>query len=265
MKPFDIFLESAHDSARIYANHTESVKLEYPIHYHPSLELLYCTDGELTLHLDCNSYTLSKDSFAIISPMAVHGFSCMETCSCSFLHIPETVFLQVDRIFSLSTQHTGYIFDGKEYRELFFNSFRYAKKDDSKIAAYYAMILLTLAIRHAQDRKATVISYENHSYPLLREVLAFVQNHYKESITLDGLCVQFNVGKSTMSRLINTGLQCSLPELINKYRMLEAKYLLVQTQQTITEIAQHLGYSSLCSFNRNFQKYYSTSPREYRK
>lgn len=267
MKSFDIFLEIPEDSSstQIHVHHNESVKLEYPIHYHPTMELLYCYGGSLTVHLDQSSYIMEKDSFALISPMAVHGFSCPQTCSCAFIHIPETVFLQIEHIFSLSALHTGYIFQGQQYRKLFHNIFRYASNDDHKIASYYAMILLTLCIREVQDVHGQVISFENNSYPLLREILAYIQNHYKENITLDYLCSHFSIGKSTLSRLINKDLQFSLPELINKYRMLEAKHLLMQTQQSITEIAEHLGYSSVCNFNRNFQKHYGVSPREYRK
>ena len=265
MKPFDIFLEASDDSAQIHTSQSDSVKLEYPMHYHPTLELLYCHGGALILHLDKTTHVMNKDSFAIISPLAVHGFSCPETCSCFFIHIPETVFLQVEHIFSLTSQHTCYIFDGQSNWGLFRSIFDYARQKDYKIASYYAMILLTLCIRQVQDSQTTVIACKNNSYPLLREILSYIQNHYKETITLDLLCSKFNTGKSTMSRLINTDLQSSLPELINKYRMLEAKHLLLQTQQTITEISDSLGYSSVCNFNRNFQKHYGCAPREFRK
>jgi len=265
MKLFDIFLESPIDPAQIYANQTDSIKLEYPIHYHPSMELLYCHDGSLMLHLDQNTHTMVKDSFALISPMAVHGFSCPETCSCTFIHVPEKVFLQVEHIFSLSAQHTGYIFEGSVFKEAVMKIYEFAKKNDQTIASYYAMILLTLCVRCMQETQTQVISYEGNSYPLLREILLFIQNNYKNTITLDLLCAKFNISKSSMSRLINKDLQSSLPELINKYRMLEANHLLLQTQQSVAEISDQLGYSSVCSFNRNFLKQYGVAPREYRK
>jgi len=265
MKLFDIFLESPADPTQLHANRTGSIKLEYPIHYHPSMELVYCHGGSLTLHLDQNTHTMTKGSFALVSPMAVHGFSCPDTCSCTFIHVPERIFLQVESIFSLSAQHTGCIFDGTGFKEILLNIYDYVQKNDHTIASYYTMILLTLCVRCMQDAKTQVISYEGNSYPLLREILLYIQNNYKKTITLDLLCAKFNISKSSMSRLINKDLQSSLPELINKYRMLEAKYLLLQTRQSIADISDQLGYASVCSFNRNFQKHYGVAPREFRK
>ena len=114
MKPFNIFMEPSDELAQIRVNKTGTLKLEYPMHYHSFMELLYCHDGCLNLHLDQKNHLLTADRFALISPMAVHAFSCPESCTCTFIHIPEKIYLQVEHIFSLSSQHTGCILDGTQ-------------------------------------------------------------------------------------------------------------------------------------------------------
>lgn len=271
MKSFDIFLEFAESLQQLNVSQRTDTQLCYPMHYHPQMELLYCQDGDFDLHLDKFTYKMEKGSLAIIFPVAVHSFSCADKCSCTFIHVPESIYLQIDNIFTLSSQHTGYLFDCTpsdelpRRQQLLQNICDYMSQGDSKIATYYTMILLTLCVRQIQSIAHQVVSFENNASALLRGVLSYIQNHYKEPITLDSLCAVFNTGKSTMSRMINTDLQSSLPELVNKYRMLEAGYLMTHTQMSITEISEEIGYSSPCNFNRNFQKHFGVSPREYRK
>ncbi|MBQ3530110.1 MAG: helix-turn-helix domain-containing protein [Oscillospiraceae bacterium] len=270
MKSFDIFLEAL-DPKGMHVGRFIDRRINYAMHYHPQFELMYCNDGEMKIHLDKYTYPLTAGTFAVIAPLAVHSVSCEDKCSCTYIHIPDAVYLQVSGAAALSAPYTGFIFTAGE-NDTFDEFWQMAEtvydttiSGDKQIAAYYAMILLTLCIRHIQNADQQVVSVKSSSHPMLRDVLSYAQRHYKEPITLAMLCKEFNIGKSAMSEMINTQLQTSLPELLNKYRMLEAERLLLQTQMPITEISGEVGYGSVCNFNRNFQKHFGTSPREYRK
>lgn len=266
MKSTDIFLETI-DSTNFHMRSFSDQQLNFPMHYHPHLELWYCHKGEFQLHLDKYTYTLREGSFAIISPMAVHCFSCKVSCSCTYLHIPEVLYLQMDAAQPFHAQQIGYVLSSLsgEFSEVFSTLRMYIQKHDRQLAVYYAMILLTLCSRQLQNADAASHTPENRNIPLLQNILSYVQSHYKEPLTLDQLCSTYHISKSAMSRILNTDLQTSLPELVNKYRMLEAAQLLGNTQLPITQIACSLGYGSPCGFNRHFQKHFGLSPREYRK
>lgn len=266
MKATDIFLETL-DGADFHMRSFSDWPLNYPMHYHPHLELLYCRKGEFQLHLDKYTYTLREGCFAVISPTAVHCVSCKVGCSCTCLHIPESLYLQMDAAQPFRAQQTGYVFPAasEECSEIFSTLCLRIQKHDRQLAVYYAMILLTLFSRQLQNTDAASHTPENRNIPLLQSILSYVQSHYKESLTLEHLCGIFHISKSAMSRTLNTDLQTSLPELVNKYRMLEAAQLLENTELPITQIACSLGYGSPCGFNRHFQKHFGLSPREYRK
>ena len=266
MKSTDIFLETI-DSTNFHMRSFSDQQLNFPMHYHPHLELWYCHKGEFQLHLDKYTYTLREGSFAIISPMAVHCFSCKVSCSCTYLHIPEVLYLQMDAAQPFHAQQIGYVLSSLsgEFSEVFSTLRMYIQKHDRQLAVYYAMILLTLCSRQLQNADAASHTPENRNIPLLQSILSYVQSHYKEPLTLDQLCSTYHISKSAMSRILNTDLQTSLPELVNKYRMLEAAQLLRNTQLPITQIACSLGYGSPRGFNRHFQKHFGLSPREYRK
>ena len=44
-----------------------------------------------------------------------------------------------------------------------------------------------------------------------------------------------------------------------------ATKLLKRTNMNILHISTYLGYDSIASFNRNFKKYFNTTPSDYRK
>lgn len=266
MKSTNIFLETIYNT-NFHMRSFSNQQLCYPMHYHPHLELWYCHKGEFQLHLDKYTYTLREGSFAIISPMAVHCFSCKVSCSCTYIHIPESLYLQMDTAQPFRAQQVGYVLSSLsgEFSDVFSTLCLHVQKHDRQLAVYYAMILLTLCSRQLQNADAASHTPENRNIPLLQNILSYVQSHYKEPLTLDQLCSTYHISKSAMSRILNTDLQTSLPELVNKYRMLEAAQLLGNTQLPITQIACSLGYGSPCGFNRHFQKHFGLSPREYRK
>jgi AraC-like DNA-binding protein len=62
---------------------------------------------------------------------------------------------------------------------------------------------------------------------------------------------------------LETGL--SPKAYITKARMDYAEYLLKNTNMTITEIAEKLGYNAVCGFNKIFSSFFGMSPSNYRK
>lgn len=264
MKTSNFFLELTGCLEELRISRTGERRLNYPVHFHPVLELVYCHSGQVAMYLGRETYHLQKGSLAVISPMVPHGFSCQGQCDCGFIHIPEKTFLQLESGNRLIGDPGGYVLDGKQapIGELFHTVFQYIKEQDQQLASLYAIILLTLCARQTE---ADTVQPAEGTYALHRELLSYIQTNYRQEISLEGLCKQFSIGKSTASKIINTYFHASLPELLNKYRMWEAGFLLRSTQLPVTEIAEKVGYNSLCCFNRNFQKHFGLSPRQYRK
>ena len=52
---------------------------------------------------------------------------------------------------------------------------------------------------------------------------------------------------------------------LNEIRLEHSKYLLKNTNYSILEIANNIGFSSVGYYNRLFKKYYHTTPSFYRK
>ncbi len=263
MRASNFFLEFANDLDELQCSHPGNQRLNYPVHFHPMVEVVYCHSGALDIYLGQQTHPLRRGSLTVITPMTPHGFYCESQCDCAIVYVPEKVFLQLSPASRLSDIPGGYVLDaGQELQELFHKILHYVDAQDQQLARLYVMILLTQCARQVKNAPSQPSETSN---PLPRNLLAYIQANYRQDISLEGLCKQFSISKSTASKVLNTYFHASLPELLNKYRMWEAGFLLCSTRIPVTEIAEAVGYNSLCCFNRNFKKHFGQSPRQYRK
>ena len=94
-------------------------------------------------------------------------------------------------------------------------------------------------------------------------ILEYMQKNY-DSITLSHLAEFFNYSERQMQRIIEKATGMTFVENIKRLRMSNAKEFLMNTDMTVSEIADRLGYYDASGFRQVFRKYYGVSPKEYR-
>lgn len=94
---------------------------------------------------------------------------------------------------------------------------------------------------------------------------SFMSLNYHQSITLDSLAAQFSVSKYHLQKQFKRYIGLSPVEFLTHIRMTRAKELLRTTDNTVGEIAQEVGFSSVSSFTRLFRTHENTTPSSYRK
>ncbi len=92
---------------------------------------------------------------------------------------------------------------------------------------------------------------------------------YKESdINLELLATRLDTTRHNASQVINEHFKVSFHELINKYRIQEAKKILnsdYQKNLNIIDVAYEVGYNNKVTFNKAFKKNTQLTPSEYQK
>ncbi len=92
---------------------------------------------------------------------------------------------------------------------------------------------------------------------------------YKESdLNLGMLAERLNTTRHNASQVINEHFEISFHELVNKYRIEEAKAILdhnFQKNMNIIDIAYEVGYNNKVTFNKAFKKETDLTPSEYQK
>ena len=95
-------------------------------------------------------------------------------------------------------------------------------------------------------------------------VKRYIDTHFKEPLTLDQLAEEAHISKYYLSHAFKREYGVSPVNYMISRRIDESKYLLAETDLSISQIAQLLGFSSLSYFSQVFRRTQSVSPMEYR-
>jgi len=96
-------------------------------------------------------------------------------------------------------------------------------------------------------------------------VRRYIDNHYKEPLTLDLLAEEANVNKYYLSHAYKQTYGISPISYMIACRIREGKRLLADTDLSLSQISMILGFSSASYFSQSFRKSEGISPVEYRK
>ena len=95
-------------------------------------------------------------------------------------------------------------------------------------------------------------------------VRRYIDTHFKEQLTLELLAEEAHMNKFYLSHAFKREYGVSPINYMISKRIEESKYLLAETDLSLTRIAQLLGFSSLSYFSQVFRRTQSISPMEYR-
>ncbi|SFS69068.1 AraC family transcriptional regulator [Paenibacillus sp. BC26] len=122
----------------------------------------------------------------------------------------------------------------------------------------YLIKLLTFAMARVNEKKA---SRDN----IIEFVMNYMEQHYRDDITLDILSDKLNISASYLSTYFKSKTGMNFIDYINNYRIDLAKSLLKGADLRIQDVASQVGYQNINSFNRMFKKISGVTPSEFRK
>lgn len=101
---------------------------------------------------------------------------------------------------------------------------------------------------------------------LIQATLLFIHNNYADKLSVTDIAKNCcNMSESHFRRRFNEIMHTSPLDYINSLRIHKACQLIYHSEMHINEIAQAVGFTTLSSFNRQFQTLLGTSPTEWRK
>ncbi len=128
------------------------------------------------------------------------------------------------------------------------------------VAKFLETVQSTLAARARKDFKAV-----NGIHAKIEQAKQFIERNFDKKVTLDDMASQICLSPKYFSRIFKeiTG------QGFNEYRLsiktAQACDLLINSDYTVTQIADRLGYQNLESFIRMFEKILKQSPTQYRR
>ena len=261
----------------------EKIIKPYPRHAHSknSYELHFVPQGSGTLVIDTQKYDITPGTLFMTGPEVPHeqisirdnpmieysiymqvrqplpkqipplvqGFL---ECSFWFGHAEQSIYTLTNQLFEeLQLQAPGYeLMLQTILPQLILNVARYylgQKKSHPKA-------------QHQPDSNQSLQTISEKAYLIIEE--AFLYDY--KTITLTELANRVSLGERQTERLLQKHYGQSFIKKKTEARMSAASQLLRETQNSIAEISEELGYSSPEHFSNAFTKYYKISPKKYR-
>jgi len=99
---------------------------------------------------------------------------------------------------------------------------------------------------------------------LVWQAMAYIHQHYPESISRADLAQHVALSEDYLTACFRKELGVTPISYINRFRVNQARQLLLNTGKTITEIARDVGFSDSGYFSRVFRREVGQSPTDYR-
>lgn len=93
----------------------------------------------------------------------------------------------------------------------------------------------------------------------------YIKNNINKKITVNDISAHVGINRSYLSRLFKEYKKISPQQYLTSVRVNTAAQYLKNTDISIVEAAQSVGYSDYHIFNKVFHRYFNTSPSEWRK
>ena len=99
----------------------------------------------------------------------------------------------------------------------------------------------------------------------LKAIVNYCARNYTKDLSLSLLESELHISRYYISHLFSDKLQIGFNDYINSLRVSFACNYLKHSDRSVTEISDLVGFGTLRTFNRAFQKQIGRSPSEYRR
>lgn len=260
---------------------------QIPVHWHEQVEIIYLEQGQLNLKIGDEEFLGHKGDLFFVSPRELHFMSSnggatgyytlifpLEFVSFQTMDDLETKLLAPLRSNQLLFPKT--IKDSHLKKELLthiraiveINRPRHHLKPEEINLSEFHMetrIQLIRILQKLNSNNQFIKASVGENDQKQRQLLAYIQEHFTEKISLEMMAREFHMSEKYISRYFVQHFHLTFSNYVQHLRLVHAKNLLETTNENVTDIALQSGFYNVSYFIRSFKKAYDISPLQYRK
>ena len=103
------------------------------------------------------------------------------------------------------------------------------------------------------------------SCPMVTQITNYLKEHYAQPLSLNVLSQLVGYTPQYISKRFSHEVGMSIQTFLQRFRIEQACFLLLDTDMSTAEVAEAVGYHDTQHFSKLFHKYLNMSPKEYRK
>lgn len=262
-----------------YSEHGTPHRRMLPAHIHPSIEILFITEGRYCFYANGVEYRVKAGDVIMFRSNMIHSGVTEETVSNGYYVLKVHPHFLFDTIadHANASKVLPFLLDGanlpchyrkedivgteKEYliNKLFeeHNAFRYAK--DTAMKLYVSAFLLSV-LRDMVAEGGARENEDSFADHYVYHAIMYINRHFAEDISETDCARAVGISRGYFSFLFRNATHKTFKEYLNGVRIAEAERRLLTSTMTISEIAADCGYNSVSYFISLYKKAKGATP-----
>ncbi|WP_026559145.1 helix-turn-helix domain-containing protein [Bacillus sp. J37] len=269
---------------RIYMVDYLDGQVIFNMHWHPELEFIYVEKGPINVQVGTKQYRLEEGTGCFIPGEQLHGaYPCGDkpfklhavVFSIDLLRsfgydLIESYYLEAIKKFSFI--HSMKLTPQTQEERMMLKTIAsiieaYSTKETSyelKVKGYLFLLFADIFKKQSWIHNEEVTQKDLTKTELLKKVLQYIDEHYKEKLSVLDLASQVQMSEGHFSRFFRSLVRMTPMEYINTIRINKACILLLKSERKMLDIAMDVGFQNQSYFIRLFKRQKGCTPKEYR-
>lgn len=249
-----------------------------PAHWHDDVEFIAVLSGKMKYNVNGEIITLSENEGIFVNARQMHfGFS-IDKNECDFICIQlhplmlcATYAYERDFVLPvLYNRNATYIKLNTDilWQKIILEHIKeiYSVRGERTAALKTQNLFLSIWIQlyeniQIESQRKT----QNTDLSVLKNMIGFIQRNYTVKVTLADIAASGAIGQSKCCKLFAKYTGQTPNMYLTQYRLDKGTVLLKNTDMTITEIANAIGFNGSSYYAETFRKWYGKSPSEYKR
>ncbi len=245
---------------------------KHPVLYHKHedfAEIIYVMEGHGSYRVDNRMYDLKPGNVVIIDQNVWHGEepflneqNITYTCAMKFYENGN----RLDALLKKNNRAVLEFTPGSAIEKLITALYELQLKPEA--SEYLCDNICTCILNVVYDRALKTQRQEersdNKNDELIRIITEYLDEHYMEPITLEALGKKFGLSHYYLAHIFKNETGVSPMKYIMHRKIGEVQSKLMNTDMSISQIGESLGFSSCCHLSAVFKKYFGISPKTFR-
>jgi AraC-like DNA-binding protein len=243
-----------------------------PSHWHENLELIFLTDGQLQVYTPSGAFPIGTGEVGLIHGREIHetqsnGYVAgyLLQISPDFLkhHVPDIEWIRFPVLYAQENEKL------EALAQLFVQmNTVFTQKEKGYPFLFSSLLhkLLYLIFLDAEEMPHDSATHRNNrNFERIACVMRYVQEHYKEPITLADAAEIVALQPEYFCRFFRSYTGHTFFEYVNAVRLSAFHDMLLHTDEEITTLTEQCGFAESKTFRKHFYQVYGCTPSSYRK
>lgn len=249
----------------------------FPLHWHDQLEILYPLNGTADITIEGRKFNLIKKHMLVVESRKVHStYTYDELSMFVCIHVsrkhmrqyfPEIDAYQIRCTPEDATEEQFPVYRATcELLEALTRLYMEEPITYRMEANGLVLQILSRLIRFfSVERPLPEPAKDNLAMERIRDVITYVEAHFREPISLSDVTALLGLGKEYFCRFFRKNMGMTFLDYVSEVRLAHTYEDLLNTNAPISEVMEANGFTNQKLFNSSFKKLYGCTPSAVRR